>query len=360
MAKKEFKFLEAYRTAAPAASREVLEARQKAHDKLYPQIKSMEKIYELCRISFGLPFDSDAVAEWFEKSIKGEDNLFSLTIDKAEASLLATLVLRDCIWRGGIQCSLACLVASYSGRRVPGDGGAALSEARTAIDVAGVGRRVVLANKSIEMPKAQDLKAHFEAMQNEFQALKVRAAIEAAVTDVRTGATKVATTAQDAFSNLNGDARRLAEEVDMLWWHIGDWSELLECPRSGLGQAEVALVSAIELGDLVRSIPGPHGSYGLLRRALGVSGEARTSLKESLESIETTRLVRLVKPLPEKARTLFPVQASINLAAERGTKDWTGPIVELLGDIPTAEISQFELAIQAFRERTLIGFGGLE
>ncbi|WP_136621696.1 MULTISPECIES: GTPase-associated system all-helical protein GASH [Mesorhizobium] len=359
MGKKEFKFLEAYRIASPTSTREVVEARQKAHEKLYLLLKNMDKVYDLCRIALGLPFDREATAEWFEKTIKAADIHFSLDIDKAEAARLATLLLRDLVWRSGIQCSLASLVASYCGKREPAGGSNLLEEAHDAISASAGERRIAFMDKKVAMPPAKDINAELDAAQNNFQGPIVRTALDALSADLREGSAKMANAANEAIASLRGDSTRLAEEVDMLWWYIGDWSELLDVPRTGLSVPAIALASAAELGGLVRSIPGPYGAYGLLRRALGKNGNTKTSLKLSVEGVDAKNLSRLVKPLPAGARPLFPVQAAINLAAERGTKDWTEVLGSLLGTIPTIEVSHYELAVQAFRERLLIGYGGL-
>jgi GTPase-associated system-like protein len=359
MGKKEFKFLEAYRIAAPTATREVVEARQSAHQKLYPLISAMDKVYDLCRIAFNLPFDKATVADWFEKTVKEPDIHFSLDIDKAEGARLATLLLRDLVWRSGVQCSLASLVASYCGKREPAGGGDLLGEARDAVSASAGERRIVLAHKKIAMPPAKDLKTELDAAQNDLQGATVRTALDAVSADLRDGATKVANAANEAVASLTGDATRLAEEVDMLWWYVGDWSELLDRPRTALGEPAITLASAAELGNLVRSIPGPYGAYGLLRRALGKAADAKTSLKSSIEGIDAKDLSRLSKSLPAGARVLFPVQAAINLAAERGIKDWAEALEGLLGAITVTEVSHYELAVQTFRERLLIGYGGL-
>jgi hypothetical protein len=359
MSKKEFKFLEAYRLAAPAATREVVEARKNAHDKLFQLLTTMDKVYDLCRIAFNLPFDKGAVAEWFEKTVQGGDIHFSLEVDKAEAALLATLLLRDTVWRSGIQYSLASLVASYCGKRNAVGGGDLLGEARAAISASVSQRRIVLADKKITMPPAKDLKAELDAVPTKFDGPTVRVALDAVSDDLRDGATKVANAANDAAASLQGDVKLLAEEIDMFWWYVGDWSERLDKPRSALAKPAIALASAAELGDFVRSIPGPYGAYGLLRRTLGKAADAKTSLKSSVEGMDAKGLSSLVKPLPAGAQVLFPVHAAINLAAERGTKDWSEALESLLGPIPATEVSYYELAVQAFRERLLIGLGGL-
>ncbi|MGD0023829.1 MAG: GTPase-associated system all-helical protein GASH, partial [Xanthobacteraceae bacterium] len=248
MAKQEFKFLEAYRTMVPTASRDVVDARQKSHDKLYPQIKTMERVYDLCRLAFELPYDSAALADWFEKPVKEFDVQFSIELDKAEAGRIAALLLRDIISRGTTHYAFAVLVSSYCGRRAPVGGSELLIAARDTTVEAGKERRVVLAHKKIAFPAGKDLKAELEAIQANFSGPTVRAGLDALAADLRDGAAKLATSSNEAFQSLNSDATRMAEELDMLWWHIGDWSELLDKPRGNVPEKAVAVVSGAELG----------------------------------------------------------------------------------------------------------------
>ena len=70
MAAAKFKFIEVYRRIAPAAGREIVAARQKGHDKLYPLLEqTMERVYDVCRLAFLFPQSSIPVVEWFEKTL---------------------------------------------------------------------------------------------------------------------------------------------------------------------------------------------------------------------------------------------------------------------------------------------------
>lgn len=358
MATFEFKFIEAYRTLVPAASREIVDARHKGHEKLYPLLaKSMERVYEACRLAFQLPQNSTAMVEWFQKTINEFDPHFTIEIDKAEAGRVASLLLRDLISRGSPQGAFAILVCSYCGRRTPVDG-ELLVAARDAVTNAARERRIILADKKIMAPPAKDLKAEIEAIQAAWNPSTVRAALEAVIADSHNGISKTASSVADAHQSLRSDVVRLAEEVDMLWWHVGDWSESLDQSRADLPEEAVGLVSGVELGDFVRQLPGPYGAYGILRRTLGKSSARKAKLKDAVSSLGDD-VKKLAYVLPRSAFSVFPVHAAMRLAADHGENGWVAVFEQVAGDVKDFDLNYFELAVQTFRERVLIKYGGL-
>lgn len=359
MAKQEFKFLDAYRTMVPAAGREVIDARQKSHDKLFSLVsKGVERCYDLCRLAFELPHEA-TLTEWFEKPVKTFDVQFSIALDKAEAGRIAALLLRDLIWRSTPHYALAVVVASYCGRRAPIGGSELVTAATEALVEAGKERRIVLADKKITLPAGKDLKAELEAISASPTGPVVKAGMEAMANELRGGAGKLATSATEAFESLKNDTARIAEEIDMLWWHIGDWSDLLDRPRESFPKQAAAVLSGTELGGLVRQLPGPYGAYGILRRTTGEVSDQKTNLKTVVEAIDAADLKRLARPLPVSVLGLFPVHEAIKLAAERGPSAWAAAFEQTAPDTLKLEVSNYELAVQSFREKMLIDFDRL-
>ena len=359
MAQVDFKFIETYRTLAPSASREIIEARQKGHDKLYPLFaKTMTRVYDACCLAFQLPQNSSSVGEWFEKPVKEFDPQFSIEHDKAEAGRIASLLLRDLLSRKSPQGAFAILICSYSGGRTAVDGDLVLA-AHAAVTEAARERRVVLAEKTTVAPPGKDLTPELDAIQPAFNQGTTRAAFDAVIADMRNGIAKTALSATEAHQSLRTDVIRLAEEVDMLWWHIGDWSETLGRPRTGVPQQALGIASGVELGDFVRQVPGPYGAYGILRRSLGATSDAKINLKDAVSSLGED-VTKFAAELPQSAMPVFPVHAAMRLAAERGRDGWDTAFGQVAGDVKDFTLSHFELAVQAFRERVLIrhsGFG---
>jgi hypothetical protein len=353
----EFKFIEAYRTMVPAASREIIDARQKGHDKLYPLFaQSMERVYEACRLAFQLPQDSTAVVEWFQKTINEFDVQFTIEIDKAEAGRIASLLLRDLVSRGSPQAAFAILVCSCCGRRTPVDD-ELLVTARNAVANAARERRIVLPERKIVAAPTRDLKAELDAL-SALNPNSARAAFDAVIAETNNVIAKTAASAAEAHQSLRNDVVRLAEEVDMLWWHLGDWSETLDQPRGDLPKEAVGIVSGAELGDFVRQLPGPYGAYGILRRTLGKTSDLKAKLKDAVSSLGDD-VKKLAHALPRSAFSVFPVHAAMRLAADNAQSGWTAAFDQVAGDVKDFDLNYFELAVQTFRERVLIKYGGV-
>jgi hypothetical protein len=347
-----FDFMEAYRKPQPAVAGEIVDARKKSFDKLCGVFSNMKQVYELCRLAFDLPQDTTSLTEWFQPPIKEFDPRFSLSTDKAEAARIAALLLRNDIARhNNPQGALAVLVCSFGGKRNPVDP-ELLDEAHKFLTERAKAQRIVVPNVKIFAPAAEDLKATLDAM-NPGAPATIRAGVDAVMADARHAVEKTALSASEALRGLQGDMVRLAEEVDMLWWHIGDWTEKLGQPRHKLSDDVVGVVSGIELGGFVRDLPGPLGAFGILRRALGKQSDKKMKLSDVIGALGEAA-AKLGSPIPHSATAVFPVHAAIQLASQYGAGAWESRFDREVGQLTDFDLSSFNLAVQAFRERSLI------
>ncbi|MBE0614119.1 MAG: hypothetical protein IH604_10675 [Burkholderiales bacterium] len=358
MTKPEFKFIERYRTLAPGAGREVIEARHKAHTKLYDDAKqSMQKVHTLCGIAFGLQRDTPLITDWFEKGVKELDGQFMIGLDKAEAARIASLILEDMVTQGIASVALAVLSVSYCGRREPGDDGLVLTVAKDALERNGRARQIISAGKTISPSAPEDLKTQLDTAAATFNGANVRAVAEGILGEIKATQEELAESATAAFQAVRSDNVGLAEELDMLWWNMANWSDLLEKRRDQLSPAASAFCAAIELGAFVQSPPGPYGVYGILRHALGEQFSTKTTLKKAITTIADDA-AKLRLNVTTGAMPLLPVSAAISHVAANGASKW--PVLkQIIGDALTVEVSYFELAVQSYRERVLISNGGL-
>jgi hypothetical protein len=316
----------------------------------------MGNVYELCRLAYDFPQDTSSLTDWFQPPIKEFDPRFSLAIDKTEAGRVASLLLRDLMARGSPQGALAVMTCSFGGRRSPIDIDL-LVEARDAITEAGRAQRIIAAEKKIVAPVAKDMKAELDAMQPGIPST-IRAAFDAAIGEARSALTKTASQTNEAHQALRNDVIRLAEEVDMLWWHIGDWSERLDKSRTSLPKEIVGVVSGVELGGFVRNVPGPFGAYGILRRTLGALSSKKIKIKNVVEALGD-ETAKLASKIPNAATAVFPVHSAILLASQHGPDAWPIRFDEQVGRLDDFELGHFDLAVQTFRERVLIKYAGL-
>jgi hypothetical protein len=357
-----FDFSQAYRDLEPNASRELIDARQKGHELLDATVKTMEQVYDLCRLAFLLEPHPPSVIDWFEKPIRGSlDPHFLVNKDKAEAGRIAALLLRDRITRIGCCTPLAVLSASFCGRRHSADGDALTKEANEAFAAAVRQHRMLTAANPVSAPKFKAIAADVDplAQHNPLAGSIAKTAIEAVAAASENAVKALAENIDAAMSSTHDDVIRLAEEVDMLWWHIGDWHELLEKPRSSASAETKMLASGIELGALVRRLPGPYGAYGILRRISGPDAEVKTTLRVAIESLSQNDARKLFKDVPVIARSLFPVHAGIQLVADRGPGRWESEFATTMPDIADVQLSFFDIGVQAYRERALISHGSL-
>jgi hypothetical protein len=357
----QFDFIQSYRDLDANAPRDLIEARHKGHQLLYPSIERMEQIYDLCRLAFSLEPHPATVLEWFEKPIRSIDLQFLVNKDKAEAGRIAALLLRDRITRPGSYAPLAILAGSFCGRRHSADGDVLTREANETFKEAVRNHRISAAAKPVSAPKFKSITTELDSVgaQNPLPGPAAKGAIEAAATATETAVTTLAENVEASLSSARADLVRLAEEVDMLWWHIGDWHELLGKPRSGASVETRMLASGIELGAFVRQLPGPFGAHGILRRISASDADRKTSLRDAVKALSRDEARKLSENVPLHSQPLFPIHAAIQFIAESGADGWEDHFAKALADVGDVEISFFELGVQAYRERALINHGGL-
>jgi GTPase-associated system helical domain len=343
-----FDFMTAYRKLASQTPREVVDARQKAYSQLTAQVNSMPRIYDLCRLAFQLDLQGPEVATWFEQPIKESDPQFSIEIDKAEAGRLASLLLREHIASvAGPYSALAVVTASFCGKRSTVDDNIVLVEAKDAL-TRDAKRQRELATAIVQAPQVAFSPAALKALEpNPPTPESIKGTLDHLVKSACDALAALAKQANEAIAASRGDTQRLAEEVDMLWWHLGDWSDLVGKSRSKVKGVALPLVSGIELGSLVQRIPGPYGAYGLLSQSASAAGN--TTLTAAISSLGKDDVAKLAssKPLPAWTRPLFPIHAALS----DGMDD--------LKSVSDIELDALDIALQAYRERMLINYGGI-
>ncbi len=349
----QFEFLESYRKLAPETEREIVSAREQAHTALLKELKSTARILDLSRLAFQSNFQRAEVVDWFQKAVRKTDPQFSLEQDRAEAARIASLLLRSRIADDDVKPAVAVLVASVGGRRQCIDR-QLLEDAMAALVRSAKARRK-LTSTSIKYPGVGDIQAELARLtENTPDAQKV--AITAAFDDVHDSGTKLADLVQAALGGMQSDIRRLAEELDMLWWHVGGWSELLDKPWSALAGESVCIVAGIDLAVLVRTLPGPYGAQGILSRTLS-DGDKENDLTSAVDGLTKEQASALVAAVPDGFADLFPVHSAIMLKAESNGSGWKTTFTTQTGLPKALKLSGLRAATQAYFERLLMVAG---
>ena len=343
----EFDFIRSYRDLDGSASRDVVEARHKSFQKLSPAIDKMEQIYDLCRLAYQIePFPA---RPWFDDAVREFDPHFVASKDRVEAGRIAALLLRQRMTSSESYLPLAILTMSYCGRRHSADGDVLTTAANDAFLAAVRNHRVSDGAKLGPAPKLKDITTEVDAVNsnNPLTGSTAKAAIDAAMASIDAGITALSDSVRGPLDSAQRGIVRLAEEVDMLWWCIGDWHELLNKPRRETAAGLTMVVSGIELGAMVRQLPGPYGAHGILRKISGAEADGNSSLKAAIQSLSQDDARKLLSDIPQASKPLFPVHSAIQFVAQFGPVEWEAEYAKVVPDIAAAKMSPFELGIQA-------------
>jgi len=352
-----FDFIESYRALQPAATREMVAARQSSHAEILKQIKVSAHVLDLCRLAFGIPIPAQSeLSTMLLAEIHKGDVQFSLAHDRAEAGRIAALLLTERLAQGRTQDAVAVLATSFSGLRASADNDGVTSRAVGCLARATRARgNAGRSYSTILYPKSPDRSALVAALDQGITSQTLKPAFEALITDDCAAGVGIARAVTEAVQNLFSENQRLAEEVDLLWWHIGDWSECLSRPLCQVPERGRGLIAGADLAAMIRILPGPYGTAGILRRSFGDDADQPMTLGEAVEVLE-----------PEDLRTAYPtcvdtdilpIHMAVQLYLDRGRGAWRQAFEKVCGVTPDASLSRYKIALQAFWERSLINCG---
>lgn len=149
----------------------------------------------------------------------------------------------------------------------------------------------------------------------------------------------------------------LAEESNILWWLLADFSNALNRPFKEVNPACLSLISAKELADLTVLLPGPGSASASLSRIIG-----------NHKSKPTFKVVDAVNSLPKEWREMQPelenklilgVLAPISLAIAKSLETdsesaWVAVFNKASGLSARSEHTRLELGTQYYQESLLL------
>jgi hypothetical protein len=351
-----FNFTDAYRMLQPAASREVVAARETAHVELAKAIKYAHQVLDLCRLAYHLPILAGSnLGEWFEPEVKKTDPQFSLAHDRAEAGRIAAILLSQRLKQSHTQEAVAVLATSFCGQRASADDDALARLARDCLVRAARSRRTAAKLPDLPFSKGQDRSALITAMEQAFAPPAVKAVTDALAADAQKGGESLAKATAAALKTLFDENQRLAEEVDLLWWHNGDWSECLERPLAEVPPLGRALIVGADLAAMIRVAPGPYGTNGILRRSLGENADQSVSLRGAVEAMEPEDLRHAY--VAHADQDILSVHTAAKLYIDRGRGLWGQAFEQVTGVTHEGPLTHYRLALQAFWECSLVKHG---
>lgn len=353
-----FNFADSYRAAGLNPGPDILRLRQEPFDRLREDISASLAV-DLTRLYFGLSVPRGT--EWFRAIFGEADPSFSLIDNQREAAVLAAGLLSAAIEDGKTYAALALLTTSAAGLRRPAVRPELLDEARHAISVEAIATRKRNPSNpdQIKAPTKSKLPTDAATLAQSGDWGKT-AALFKQVSDEAYEATKVlANQTASVIRPLAADVADLAEEVEMLWWHIGGWSRFLEKPFAELKPALAAVMAGLDLADLSRTLAGPAAAPAILQRTITIGRKGKVlklTIKDAVDALSSEALESL--PLDEALGSvpdICPVLTAFAKASEIGAGiGWHGAYTKTTGLEPSASFQPLDLALQVYRERQLL------
>ncbi|RWE24775.1 MAG: hypothetical protein EOS41_14390 [Mesorhizobium sp.] len=352
-----FDFAQAYRNLQAGADRKIVVAREAAHKKARKDLnKSADKLVDLAFLAFDIPVASTRTPTWLEAIVKEKDPQFSLEHDRNEARITATILLADMIQSGFHGTPALVLTASLAGRRQTVDEQAIVLAARSALAKIGRNRGLPFSTK-IAAAGWRDLsKSILAAKAGDPTA--IHTALEAVAAEAKAGEARLVEKFNGALSDLTNENRRLAEEVDLLWWRMGRWSYLLDRSFSEIDQRALPFVLGADVAMMINVLPGPHGALGIIRDMLGAEADTRQTFKSSFEAISVAERATLLKGVKADVVPIASLHAGLRLFDDDSIAASISTIFEKRTGVSIeTELTRFQIAVQAFYERMLIKSG---
>ncbi len=142
----------------------------------------------------------------------------------------------------------------------------------------------------------------------------------------------------------------LSEEVNVLWWLFGEYSELANKYFSEIEDNSMAVLSAKELYDLSKFNSELPAARHILRKAIKASnggGTKQTSLKSCIDSLEQTLKEKILDSNAESIDILTPCLYALKKSS---TKEW----YKTIGFAVDEKQNHSDLAMQFYKEIVFI------
>ncbi|HDR8996992.1 TPA: hypothetical protein QDB01_002921 [Burkholderia vietnamiensis] len=353
----DFNFADSYRAAGLNPGPDILRLRQAPFEKLRKKLDAQMAV-NLTRLYFGMrvPMGTD----WFRDAFGAEDASFSLIDNEREAALLASGLLSAAIADHKMYAALALLTTAVDQAREPAVRPEVMDEARQAITSKAIqDRQRERSNpEQIKLPPQSKVPTEAEALAQAGDWAKTANLFKQISAESYEATKNLANQTAWVTRPLAKDVLDLREEVEMLWWHIGGWSRVLERPFSDLNPAVAAVMAGLDLADLSSTPAGPVAAPAILQRTI-------TTGRKKLTNVTISEAVDGFPPAEIRALALgdalasvpdvCPVLTAFAKASEIGTGTaWHDPYTRMTGIAPSTEFSPLGLALQVYRERLLL------
>jgi hypothetical protein len=316
----------------------------------------------LIRLAFkSRQFAAAAQVKKIQQAFKTVDDTFEMQGNDRELQVLAAASLAALMNAGkssGAEAALAVTTASLAAARKPDLPMNLAVLAEGAIDhIAEVNRERpgLSAHASTDAPKF-DFEKAAAAARAEPNAEGFAKAFALAADAARAAFGQIARRQANAVNAMDKFLRVQDEELQMLWWLIGQRSFDLDCTFDAVSADFQPLVYGKELADNTELLPGPASIKALLSRA-GLKDSKKIAVSAAINAAETAWLQTFV-PEGEPSVVSTPIHFGIKRQLETGAGDtWIPGWAAAVGVAPNFAISPLTLGELFYRERLLLLFG---
>lgn len=352
-----YNFADIYKSAQFTLEPASMGLRQKSADR-FLKAPTFEDGMGLVQIHLGMSVPAFRVR--LVELFRTEDATFSIADNDRELVILSTGLLAALIAKGDSDIALALITGSFAGQRKASICPELVEWARTKLYETAVQARERDLSTHIQAPKIQKSKApaQFDTWPQDPQPAKLVSALKALSQETDASAALAIDYASKAIGAMAHEIRDLREQVEMLWWNVGNHSSQLSKPFSDIAKKAVPILSGLELAGLTRSNVGPV--------AIGALLQLKLKACEVGKSCKVVDAVNAVAELPVVVPTisdstvtskLCPLLSAYGMRVSAGDgSSWAQAFKNQTGFDASTEISALDLAMQSYREALLLKF----
>lgn len=344
-----------YRLVSLAPEDHQLKLRWSAIEKWSSEESDQTSVLELVRVFLQIPTTGPGVREKFATTFQGFDSAFSrrneLELRVLAGATLAHLASKAAVEsgpeRGGIVAGQAVVAATQFRPLDARLAEVALASAQAVeqIELRWRTRRSAVSQKGPLAPTPKQLSAlqGADAAQLATQVAALAAQWNSAIGVL-----------ESSLSSLRANLEFADEEVNVLWWVVGEFSRLAQEPWAKLDPGAIAVLAPKELCDLTVPRVGLPQARSLLSRVLG----ARTGTSQSFEATINAMPLKLVDACVSHlnnsvALDLTPICAALLQRVKAGDQGWQEYFSRSTGIDVRAQYPAELIALYAYRENVL-------
>lgn len=325
------------------------------------QNAGMRDIEALIRLAFKTRQEASvAEVQKVRQAFQAADATFEMQGNDRELQILAASSLAALMSTGSKFCAeaaLAVATATLDGARkptLPMDLHLLAETAIYHIAEANRERPNLSSHVLTETPKFDFEKAALKAKENTWEA--VAQGFTLAAEETRKALVKMVRRQADAVSAIDRFLQLQDEELQMLWWLIGERSFEIDRRFDAIAVEIQPLLFAKELADFTRLLPGPLSINALLSRA-GLRERKKIGVSHTINASDPAWLKTFVAE-EDYSPVTAPLHFGIKRQLETGAGDtWVAGWAAATGAPADLAMAPLTLGLQFYRERLLSLFG---